>query len=99
MLKKIYVVLTVILVSHLVGCATQFNESNINSLYIGMSSNVVREIFGTPSGISSSVCGSATPSGAWICEKWKYETLSGMNEFTFSVKPEGKFLNSWNVNR
>lgn len=99
MLKNIYGVLTVILVSNLMGCATQFNESNIDSLYIGMPSDAVREVFGAPSGINSSVCGSATPGGAWICEKWKYETMSGMNEFTFSVKPEGKFLNSWNVKR
>lgn len=99
MRKRIYFVITAVVVSNLMGCATQFSESNINSLYIGMSSNVVREIFGVPSGFSSSVCGSATPSGAWICEKWKYETLSGTNEFTFSVKPEGKFLNSWNINR
>ena len=92
-------VLMMLLAASLVGCATQFTKSNIDTLRIGMLASEVKEMFGTPSGISSSVCGSSTPGGAWICEKWKYETMAGNNEFTFSVKPEGKFLNSWNVKR
>jgi hypothetical protein len=81
------------------GCATQFTETNIEKLRIGLSANEVKEMFGSPGKVSSSVCGSATPTGSWICEKWRYETWSGINEFTFAVRSEGKFLNSWIVNR
>ena len=99
MLKHIYSLLMMFAVINLFGCATQFTETNVDSLHIGMSSTQVKEIFGSPGRVSSSVCGTTTPKGAWVCETWVYEGMRGTNKFTFSVKPEGKFLNDWNVNK
>ena len=86
-----------------VSCAinSAFNEENIDKLKIGMSSTEVREIFGAPIEVSVSTCGSATASGAWTCETWKYRTSSSyrMNNFVFSVDKGAKLLNSWDVKR
>ena len=97
MAKYLYRLVMTLFVINLYGCATQFNESNTEKLRIGMLANEVREIFGSPDQISSAVCGGSTTGGQWICETWKYDTFSGRNDFTFSVKQEGKFLNNWNV--
>lgn len=85
----------------LAGCATPFTEENIDRLRVGMPSSVIRQMFGAPNEISSSVCGGATAGGQWICEKWKYRNsmTDKINEFTFSVKENEKFLNSWSVKR
>ena len=88
----------------IVGCAitpSPFNETNIDKLRIGMPSTEVRAVFGSPNEVSTGVCGSATASGAWVCETWKYR-ISGSyqtNSFVFSIKDNIKLLNSWNVKR
>ena len=83
----------------LASCATQFTEEKTDMLHVGMNAQLAKELFGAPSSVSSSVCGASTSGGAWTCEKWTYETLSGESYLRFSVKPEGKFLNDWNVKR
>lgn len=102
--KKIFLFIVVSVLMFITGCAitpSPFNETNIDKLRIGMSSTEVRSIFGSPNEVSTGVCGSATESGAWVCETWKYR-ISGShqsNSFVFSVKDEVKLLNSWNVKR
>jgi hypothetical protein len=85
----------------LVGCATAFTEANFDKLRTGMAASEVRQIFGAPNEISSSVCGGATASGQWVCETWKYKNpiTDKVSDFTFSVKQDEKTLNSWNVKR
>lgn len=102
--KKIFLFISVSVLMFITGCAitpSPFNETNIDKLRIGMSSTEVRTIFGSPNEVSTGVCGSATASGAWVCETWKYR-ISGSyqsNSFVFSVKDDVKLLNSWNVKR
>lgn len=98
-MKQIGSLLLMLVAIALYGCATQFTSQNIDALRIGMSSSDVREMFGSPGSVRSSVCGTATPKGGWVCETWSYESMSGTNKFTFSVKPDGKFLNDWNVHK
>lgn len=85
--------------SILLGCATQFTDANVDTLRIGMPATDIKEMFGTPDRVKSSVCGTSTPSGAWVCETWTYEGMRGKNSFTFSVKSDGKYLNDWTVNK
>lgn len=95
-------VLLIGLVVTLAGCATAFTESNIDKLRIGMTSTEIREIFGAPNEVSTSVCGSNTAGGSWICETWKYRSSGNYyqtNNFTFSVKADVKTLNDWKVRR
>lgn len=99
MTKYIYTLLTLLASINLLGCATQFSEASVEALRIGMPSTEIKDMFGSPSRVRSSVCGSSTASGAWVCETWTYETMRGTNRFTFSVKPDGKFLNDWTVNK
>jgi hypothetical protein len=98
--NSVYLFLCFVVIS-IVGCATEFTESKIDKLRLGMSSGEVREMFGTPNEVRSAVCGSATASGQWICETWTYKNpiTDGRNDFTFSVKQDSKVLNSWNVKR
>lgn len=99
MIKRFYGLTLLFVTVNLMGCATQFTEANIDSLRIGMPSSEIKEMFGSPTQVRSSVCGSATTKGAWICETWTYESFSGTNKFTFSVKPDGKTLNDWTVKK
>lgn len=99
MAKYFYTLVAAFISINLLGCATQFTEASIESLRIGMPSTEIKEMFGSPNRVRSSVCGASTPKGAWVCETWTYETMRGTNNFTFSVKPEGRFLNDWTVNK
>jgi hypothetical protein len=92
------------LTAFITGCAftpSSFNEANIDSLRIGMSSTEVREMFGAPNEVSVATCGGATAGGAWTCETWKYRTSSSYrtNNFVFSVQQNTKLLNSWDIKR
>ncbi len=85
----------------LLGCASPFTDVNVEKLRIGMPAIEVREMFGSPNEVSTSVCGSATPSGQWICETWTYRNPNTYrsSRFTFSVKQDEKTLNSWDVKK
>ena len=95
----------------LTGCAgittaSSFNQENIDRIYIGMSANSVRQIFGAPNEVRTATCGSNTSSGSWVCETWKYQTENRFifNDFVFSVDTNepglsGKKLNNWKVRR
>jgi hypothetical protein len=80
---------------------TNFNETNIDKLRIGMSATEVRAMFGAPSEVRTDVCGGNTAGGSWVCETWKYPTSKAYrtNDFVFSVKDDGKYLNNWSVRR
>jgi hypothetical protein len=96
--------LSLLAIMFVVGCAftpSSFNEANIDKLRIGMPATEVRAMFGSPSEVRTAVCGGNTASGTWICETWKYPTSNAYrtNDFVFSVKEDGKFLNNWNVRR
>lgn len=99
MIKNFYNLVILFVTVNLIGCASQFTEERIDSLRIGMSSSEIKVMFGSPGKVSSSVCGSATPKGSWVCETWTYDSLTGTSKFTFSVKPDGKFLNDWTVEK
>ena len=100
--KKVFINAT--LLALITGCAlapSSFNEANIDKLRIGIPASEVRELFGAPNEVSTSVCGGATAGGSWICETWKYRSYSSYktNNFVFSVKQDVKVLNSWDVKR
>jgi hypothetical protein len=95
--------ISIIFVVLIAGCAltpSAFTETNIDRLRIGMTASEVKEMFGAPNEVSTSVCGGATSGGTWICETWKYRTRTyKTNNFTFAVKQDVKTLNNWDVTR
>ena len=100
-MKNIFISIAVMIFT---GCAftpSSFNEVNIDKLRIRMSASEVRAMFGAPSEVQTAVCGGGTAGGSWVCETWKYPTsnIYSTNDFVFSVKDDGKFLNNWNVRR
>ena len=94
-----FLLLTLCLV--LSSCATSFNEENFNKLKIGMPASEIRQIFGAPNEVSTTVCGGQTTGGKWDCETWKYQNpiTDKISSFTFSVNQDIKTLNNWNVKR
>ena len=108
-IKNLYKLVIISIALLITGCAftpSSFNQSNIDRLYVGMSATSVRQIFGSPVAVSSSVCGANSGKGSWVCETWKYPTSNSyiFNEFTFSVDTnvpgiDGKTLNNWSIRK
>lgn len=94
-------IITIMLALIIAGCASKFTEEAVSNLRIGMPASEIKEAFGSPREVQSAVCGGATPGGQWICETWTYKDAINdkVSSFTFSVKQDGKYLNSWRVTR
>lgn len=100
------ILLLIITVLSLGACAvtdaksfTAFTTENIMKLYVGMPSDDVIGLFGTPQDISVNSCGKYP--NQWTCTTWKYgETLySNRASFTFAGEHGELLLNNFDVDR
>ncbi len=75
--------------------STQFTQSNIMKLKVGMTSEEVIKIFGNPYKTEASTCGGAY-GRPWRCIIWKYGEWKP--RLTFQTDSYGNLtLNSWDL--
>jgi hypothetical protein len=88
----------------LTGCDTtqqmalSLNPENVMKIHVGMPSNKILEMFGTPNSVRQSVCG-ASVGKPWTCTTWGYGEIPEWASFTFSGDSGSLVLNDFNIRR
>lgn len=75
-----------------------FSDKNILSIKIGMSSDEVIKLFGNPTNVRTTTCG--TKPDTWKCTWWEYGHRYDNNaSFTFSGDHGNLLLNNYEIDR
>ena len=102
--KLVILATTAIVSVALTGCDTtqqmalSLNPENVMKIHVGMPSNKILEMFGTPNSVRQSVCG-ASVGKPWTCTTWGYGEIPEWASFTFSGDSGSLVLNDFNIRR